>query len=153
MSFSIIVSDLALRWVLAAVFIRAGMMKIGAPHDFSESVATFAILPNSLINLVALGLPPFEVIAGLAIMTGFQRRPALLGLAALTLLFMIALGVAIVRGIPVDCGCFGSGEPSVLSAWISLGRDILILAVAIPLYRHEEREARRARGGCEVVGI
>jgi hypothetical protein len=128
---------IALRWGLAAVFIYAGATKLGSPQNFSDSIATFAILPNGLINLMALALPPFEIIAGLALITGIQRRPAFFGLAALTLIFMLALGAAIVRGIPVDCGCFGSGKPSTAAAWISLGRDIPILAIALLLYLRE----------------
>ena len=127
----------ALRWALAAVFIYAGVSKLGSPQYFADSIATFAIVPNSLVNLMALGLPPFEIIAGLAIITGIQRRPAILGLAGLTAVFMLALGSAIVRGIPVDCGCFGSGKPSPSAAWIALARDIPILAVAIVLYGFE----------------
>lgn len=126
-----------LRWVLAAVFIWAGATKLGSPQNFADSIATFAILPHSLINLIALGLPPYEIIAGLAILTGIQRRPAILALSALTIVFIIALSAAIVRGIPVDCGCFGSGKPSVFAAWIALGRDILILAAAAVIYLRE----------------
>jgi hypothetical protein len=40
----------------------------------------------------------------------------------LMIVFMIALGSAIVRDIPVDCGCFGSEEPSVAAAWKALAR-------------------------------
>jgi hypothetical protein len=128
---------IALRWGLAAVFIYAGTTKLGSPQNFSDSIATFAILPNSFINLMALALPPFEIIAGLAIITGIQRRPAILGLGGLTVIFIIALGTAILRGIPVDCGCFGSGKPSESGAWVSLARDLVLLAVAIAIYLRE----------------
>jgi len=125
------------RWILSAVFIYAGVVKLDSPQNFSDSIAAFAILPNTLVNLVALGLPPFEIVAGLAIITGVQRRPAIFGLTLLTVAFMIALGVAIARGIPVDCGCFGSGKPSVFGPWIDFGRDMVILATAIVIYLRE----------------
>jgi len=125
---------IALRWALAAVFIIAGCKKMGSPQAFADSIASFAILPNGLIALLALGLPPFEILAGLAIITGVQRRPALLGLALLTAVFMVVLGSAIARGLSIDCGCFGSGSPSPHEAWFALGRDVPILAVALFLY-------------------
>ena len=128
---------IALRWALAAVFIYAGTTQLGTPQNFSDSIASFAILPNSLIIILALGLPPVEIIAGLAIFIGIQRRPAIFGLTALTFIFMIVLGSAIVRGISLDCGGFGSGKPSISAAWIALRRDIPILAVAILLYLRE----------------
>lgn len=129
----------ALRWALAAVFIYAGGKKMVSPVDFSDSIASFALLPHGLIPWVALGLPPFEILAGLCVGCGFQRRAALLALTGLTAVFLIALGLAVIRGIPVDCGCFGSGAPSVFDAPIALGRDLLIFAVAATLYRHEVR--------------
>ena len=126
-----------IRWALAAVFLYAGGSKLASPANFSDSMASFALLPHGLIPWVALGLPPFEILAGLCLVSGFQRRAALLGLSGLTAVFLLALGSAVVRGIPVDCGCFGSGAPSVYAAWIAFGRDILIFALAATLYRHE----------------
>lgn len=133
----------ALRWILGGIFIYAGATKLCSPQNFSDSIASFAILPNCLINLMSLGLPPFEILAGLAIVTGIQRRPALLGIAFLTTIFIVALGSALVRGFPVDCGCFGSGKPSLLGNWIFFGRDIPILAMAILLYFLESRDERQ----------
>lgn len=130
----------ALRWALAAVFIYAGSKKMVSPVDFSDSIASFALLPHGLIPWVALGLPPFEVLTGLCVGCGIQRRPALLGLTGLTAIFLLALGSAVVRGIPVDCGCFGSGAPSVFAAPIAFGRDLLIFVVALALYRHEVKD-------------
>jgi len=122
---------LVLRWAIAGVFAYAGIRKVLAPQDFADSIASFAILPNGLINIVALSLPPFEILLALAVVTRVQRRPALLGLAVLTAVFMAALGSAIARGIAVDCGCFGSEEPSATAAWKALLRDIPLLAAAL----------------------
>ena len=138
---------LILRWALAGIFIYAGLQKIISPQNFADSIASFQILPKELISLVALGLPPFEVIMGVAIVTGIHRRPALLGIAALTVVFILALASAIVRGIPVDCGCFVSGEPSTAQAWIALGRDLPILAAAVWLYIRECRTSEPATSG------
>ncbi len=126
---------LLLRWVIGATFVYAGAMKIGAPENFSDSIAAFAILPNSAINLMAITLPPFEILAGLAAITGIQGRPALLALGGLTLVFLIALVSAVARGITVDCGCFGSGTPSAWSMAVAIGRDLLLLAGCIWGYR------------------
>lgn len=130
---------LILRWAVAAIFIYAGFQKIISPQNFADSIASFQILPKELISLVALGLPLFEIIMGFAVMIGLHRRPAILGIAALTAVFILALASAIVRGIPVDCGCFISGEPSTAQACIALGRDIPILAAALWLYLWEYR--------------
>ena len=46
---------------LAGIFIYAGIDKIRDPLQFADSIAAFAILPAVFINLLALGLPPFEI--------------------------------------------------------------------------------------------
>lgn len=122
-----------LHWALGAVFIYAGWAKLGSPQDFSDSIASFAILPNRLINPLALALPPFEIIAGLAVVLGIRRRAALLAITALTVIFLLALGSAIARGISVDCGCFGTSSAS--KAWVDLARDVGFLVAAAGLYR------------------
>ena len=118
---------LALRLVLGGVFFYAGTMKLANPQAFADSVATFKMLPPQLINLVALGLPPFEILLGLMLIPGWKARAASLAVAGLSIVFGIALGQALVRGLAVDCGCFGSGEPSLLKTWISFGRAFLLL--------------------------
>ncbi len=125
-----------LRCLVAATFLYAGITKIGDPQGFADSIATFRMLPPELINIVALGVPPFEVILGLMLLTGWKLRPAAFGILGLTVVFAIALVQALVRGLEVDCGCFGSGEPSVLKTWVSLGRDVLLLAATAWIYRH-----------------
>jgi len=122
---------LILRWAVAGVFIYAGFMKIVAPQNFADSIASFVILPDQWISPVALFLPPFEILLALTIVTGIQRRPALLGTVVLMAVFMGGLGSACVRGIAIDCGCFGSEEPSVGAAWLSLLRDIPVMAAAL----------------------
>jgi len=117
-----------LRWVIGGIFIYAGAAKIGAPQNFSDNIAAFAILPDGFINIMATALPPFEILAGLSIVTGIQHRAAFLALLGLTSIFLAALGSTIARGIVVDCGCFGSNTPSVWKTWVAIGRDMFLLA-------------------------
>ena len=128
---------LALRLVLGGVFLYAGTTKVVNPQAFADSIATFKMLPLQLINIVALGLPPFEILLGLMLISGWKARAASLALAGLAIVFGIALGQALFRGLSVDCGCFGSGEPSTLKTWISFGRAFLLLGGSFWLYRRK----------------
>lgn len=132
---------LLLRFAVAGIFLYAGVTKIADPQSFADSIATFQMMPPQLINLLALGLPPFEVILAVMILTGWKLRPAAFGILALTVVFAIALVQALVRGLEVDCGCFGSGEPSVWKTWASLGRDLLLMAAAAWLYFRSHQQA------------
>jgi len=121
---------LVLRMVLGIVFLYAGTMKVLNPQAFADSIATFKLLPAQFINVVAFGLPPLEILLGLMLVSGWKSRAAALTVACLSIVFCIALGQALIRGLVVDCGCFGSGEPSALKMWISFGRAFLICAAA-----------------------
>ena len=125
---------LTLRLFVGGLLIFAGITKIQQPLNFADSVATFRMLPNQVINIFALGHPPFEIIVGIMLVAGWKRGLAAFAICFLTIIFAIALGQALVRGLQVDCGCFGSGKPSVLKTWASLSRDILVMAASLWLY-------------------
>jgi uncharacterized membrane protein YphA (DoxX/SURF4 family) len=124
-----------LRFLIGGLFIYAGVIKLQDPQSFADSIATFQMLPRQIINLLALSLPPFEVIAGTLLLFHRWQRAAAFSILVLIVLFALALSQALVRGLKVDCGCFGAGEPSLWKTWASLGRDILLMAGAWVIYR------------------
>jgi putative oxidoreductase len=125
---------LAVSLGLAAVFVYAGVDKIRDPLQFADSVFAFAILPVALINLLALGLPPFEIVCGLLMLSSWTRRVAALGITLATLMFLAALSSALFRGLTLDCGCFGAGAPSRPRMWMELGLDVILFAGAMFVY-------------------
>lgn len=126
---------LMIRCLIGGVLIYAGVIKFQDPQSFADSIATFQILPKQMISLLALSLPPFEVIVGVLLLVGRCQRTSALLAFLLTVVFALALGQALVRGLKIDCGCFGAGEPSVWKIWASFWRDILLMAGAWVIYR------------------
>jgi hypothetical protein len=116
--------------VLAGVFVAAAFPKIAAPGLFALAVYQYGILPDFLVNVVAVYLPWLEIscAAALAVLPA-ARRGALVLVAGLLLVFMLAMVLTILRGEPVPCGCFGGGENSP-SAWVALARNLALLALA-----------------------
>jgi uncharacterized membrane protein YphA (DoxX/SURF4 family) len=121
---------LALRLMLAGIFIYAGCIKITNPLAFADSIATFKILPAESINLLALGLPPFEILIGIMLIVGSWKRDAALAILGLCIVFCLVLAQALIRGLAVDCGCFGSSTPSVVKTWLTMGRDLVLTGIA-----------------------
>ena len=121
---------LVLRIALGGIFLYAGATKIGNPLAFADSIATFKLLPPQLLNVVALSLPPLEILLAIMLITGIQARAASLGIVCLAIVFGIALGQALARGLVVDCGCFGSGQPSTWKTRASFVRAVLLLVGA-----------------------
>jgi putative oxidoreductase len=134
-------AKLAVSIVLAAVFIYAGVDKIRDPAQFADSVAAFAILPNALVTPMALGLPLFEVLCGLIVLTPPSRRVGALALTLATAMFIVALVSALARGLTLDCGCFGAGAPSRPRMWVESILDVALFAGAMWLYLRSRVQA------------
>ena len=124
----------AVSLAVAAVFIYAGIDKIRDPLQFADSIAAFAILPAVLINLLAMGLPPFEIACGLLLIGPWTRRVGSLAVAVILVVFMIALSSALLRGLTLDCGCFGVGAPSRPRMCVELALDAALLSGALFVY-------------------
>lgn len=122
-----------LRLLLGGVFVAAGLLKMFDPATFANDVARYGLLPNALVNVVALALPCVEVLAGALLIVGVWRQAAALVIAALNGVFLVAVSVALARGLEV-CGCFGAAVARKASAW-TLVEDAVFLAAAIWLCR------------------
>jgi len=117
---------LALRIALGAVFVYAAWTKLREPWElFAMSIDAYKVLPYWAVLAVARALPWAEMLIGLALMAGRWLRVSA-GAASLLLLMFFALMVrAYVKGMQIDCGCFGLGEA--ISAR-TLARDGALLA-------------------------
>jgi putative oxidoreductase len=130
------VAEWGLRLGVGGAFIYAGWLKAEDPVGFADSVATFAILPSWLISAFALALPMFEIVAGVLLVINWPKRLGALALTLLTAVFCIALVLAIVRGLDINCGCFGPSA-STTNPWVDLTRDLLIVLGGVCLYRSD----------------
>jgi putative oxidoreductase len=119
---------------LAAAFIYAGAAKLNDPLDFADNIAGFGILPAAFINPLALSLPPFEILSGLLLLWPPTRRVGALAIALLSVIFFAALSSALLRGLTLDCGCFGTGAPSRPRMWIELGLNVVFLGGSVLVY-------------------
>jgi putative oxidoreductase len=138
----------AVSLAIAAVFIYAGIDKIRDPLQFADSIYAFAILPAAFINLLAMGLPVFEIACGLLLFAPWTRRIGALAVALTSMVFFLALLSALLRGLTLDCGCFGSGTPSRPRMWLELGLDAILFSGSVFVYlRVLEWRLSRGRDG------
>jgi Methylamine utilisation protein MauE len=136
------------QFVLAAVFVVAGFGKIVDPPGFAHEIHNYALVPAIAVNAMALVLPWIEVVSGLALFIGIARRSSARILGLLLVVFMIALSINLIRGRPVDCGCFGTSKTEHTQAerlrdmkW-AIARDaglLLLVGQVLAAARREER--------------
>jgi len=120
------------RLVTAAVFLIAANQKLRDPYAFAASIYAYRVLPASLSTIAAVAMPVIEVLASLALVTGLLWRGGAAVLGGLLLVFIAALFQAILRGIDIDCGCFGRGS-SPVSFWLIARNYGLLLLALFPL--------------------
>jgi len=99
----------AARLVLAGVFITAGVLKAANPQDSVATVRAYELLPGSLATIVGWGLPFAEIALGLLLAVGLFTRAVAVGTVVLLAVFLAGIASAAVRGLSIDCGCFGRG--------------------------------------------
>ena len=97
---------LFLRLALGVVFILAALPKLQDPAGFARSISHYHLVPEGTERMLALTLPPLELLVGLGLIFGvLDAGAALLGFAMLVV-FTAAIGVAVARGLDISCGCF-----------------------------------------------
>ena len=119
------------RWILGLLFIYASIHKILDPFAFSEAIYNYRILPDVLINPLAICLPWLELIAGLSLIIGVWTKGGALIISFLSLSFAIALGSALFRGIDISCGCFYSSGTKLIAGWVTIAQDLGLLIIGI----------------------
>jgi uncharacterized membrane protein YphA (DoxX/SURF4 family) len=119
---------LALRFVLALVFIRAGVVKLSGLADFRAAVRNYQILPARLTGAAALGVPAAEVGAGTLLLLGVYPGITAACLAVLLAVFSVAIAVNLARGRVFDCGCGGTAPQRI--SWRHVAVNALLAAAA-----------------------
>ncbi len=103
---------LVLRLFVGYYFIYASMSKIPYPAQFAELLGEYRILPYWSIGLLAVVVPWVELISGLFLIMGLRTRAAASVIILLLITFNVLIGVNVVIGSPINCGCYDTvGEP------------------------------------------
>ncbi|HEU4410412.1 MAG TPA: MauE/DoxX family redox-associated membrane protein [Polyangiaceae bacterium] len=128
---------LAARLGLGALFLVAGALKLRDPYAFALEIANYQLFP-ALAPWLAAALPATEIVVGVALVAGPRPWARAGALAAALLLgaFTVAATSAVVRGVNISCGCFGADSGPV--TWLTVARDVGLVALALWVYARPE---------------
>jgi uncharacterized membrane protein YphA (DoxX/SURF4 family) len=122
-----------LRLGLAGIFIYAGLIKLLDPRTFAHAIAQYDLIPETLLPLVAVGLPALELLAGVGLI--FEVRGSLIIIALLILIFLVILGYAVWHNLDIDCGCFTADELDAQhGVKTAFWRDLIMIGATLFLY-------------------
>jgi putative oxidoreductase len=127
-------ATLVSRLVLGGVFLVAGATKIPDPGGLAASIRSYELsLPEWFVSLSAHALPYFEAMLGVYLLAGLFQKVFAWATTGLTALFLLALLQGALRGLEIDCGCFGSSAGETSSLWLGAVRDVGLLLLGLHL--------------------
>jgi uncharacterized membrane protein YphA (DoxX/SURF4 family) len=101
--------------IVAGVLLYAAVQKVWMPLEFARLIREYHILPDQILNLVAVVLPWLEIVCGLCFLSGLWLLGAAALLSGLNAVFIFAIvyrawlimsstGVGFFD-LSFDCGC------------------------------------------------
>lgn len=122
----------AARIFVGGVLLYAAWTKVPDMAAFARDVANYRLLPAWTVALTAAAVVGVEIVAGAALVLGVWVRPAAAVAAALLAVFTAGIAQALLRGIDLNCGCFGTPERA---TWLSVARDVALFLPAAAVAR------------------
>lgn len=137
----------ACRFLLGITFIFSGFVKavdpLGSYYKIQDYVTAFGIaewIPAFVLLLFGIILASLEFSIGIFLFLGIRRLISSL-LAMLLMIVMTPLTFYLAIANPVsDCGCFG--DAWVLTNWQTFGKNVVLLAAAIIVFRRYKQIVR-----------
>jgi uncharacterized membrane protein YphA (DoxX/SURF4 family) len=120
---------LVLRIALGLMFVYAAWAKLREPWAlFAITIDGYQVLPSWAVEIMARGLPWFELLLGILLIAGIWRRASATAASLLLAVFLGLMVRALAKGLQIECGCFGPGERI---SWLTLLRDGALLAASL----------------------
>jgi len=120
--------------ILGAVFSFSAWTKIMAPQALADAIVGFEIIPESIALKAAIMLIWLELICGTFMLLGLWARATVIVITGMLTLFEVGLISVVVRGIEVNCGCFGQFSEMQVG-WDTIIRNLVqLIFCALLLY-------------------
>jgi uncharacterized membrane protein YphA (DoxX/SURF4 family) len=99
-------------------------------------VRAYKLIPFSLSNLFAIATSWSEMVAATFLILGILTRKAAGAIFILLVMFTAAISTVLVRGMVIDCGCFGEGGAT--TSWLLLVRNAALLIGTFLIIRYND---------------
>ncbi len=130
-----------IRVIVGILFIFSGLIKANDPSGLAYKMDEYFAVwgwhwASDFIFPLSIGMNVLEIVAGMALLLGWQARIVTSLLMVLIIFFTYLTGYAVLSGKIKTCGCFGDCIP--LEAHQSFIKDIILMVmIAILYWKHE----------------
>lgn len=119
------------RVVLGTIWIVAGTTKLGKIASTTQSIEAYQIFSFEWARFLATIIGPTEIVGGMLLVLGvFVRACSAVSLVVLVL-FVTGHVQALIRGLSIDCGCFGTGgvAENRSAMYVAIFRDVALITM------------------------
>ena len=120
---------------LAGIFGYSGMVKLLDLEGAALSVYRYHLLPSCSVNILALWLGALELWCSIALLIPRFRKAALWLVLGLLIIFSLAIGINLMRGSQMTCGCFSTSPMAHPIGWLSDLKNFGLIALVICAFR------------------
>jgi hypothetical protein len=117
--------------VLSCVFGWAALGKMGRLREFRKQVADYRLLPGGLVGSAVVVVVSGEVAVAVLLVPPLSRVVGALLATLLLSVYLVAQVSAWVRGLEIDCGCFGGTDELSAIGPATVTRTALLLVLAV----------------------
>ena len=123
------------RWLsivmLAVVFGWSGLAKMLDPEGFSLAVYRYHLVPNITVNMMSLWIATLELVcATILLLVPRLRKAALWIIMYLLIAFTLGIGINLMRGSQMACGCFSTSPMAHPIGWLGLLKNLGLMVLA-----------------------
>lgn len=125
----------AFRLYIGGLFVYAAMYKINYVAEFSNTIASYQLVPYWAVNGLAVTMPWTEIICGALLILGVRVRSVCCIVNALLAVFTVAIFINLLTGATISCGCFHTIEDPI--SWWTVLRDLSWIAMTTHVYYYD----------------
>jgi hypothetical protein len=131
-----------LRFALGGILLVSAAGKLVDIPGFMAVLKTYKAFPDSILLLLALGVPLAELAIALWLFSGRFLAAAALTSVVMHFLYAVWAAVSVLRGLRLaNCGCFGVFWPRALD-WSTVAQDLVMMAASFALLVLARRPSR-----------
>lgn len=144
------------RLFLGVLFVFSGFVKaldpLGSSYKFSDYFQAFGIeWLDSLSLPLGIFLAAFELVLGLVLILGYQKRRTYWVLLIFMSFFTVLTFILALTNPVTDCGCFG--DAIVMTNWQTFFKNVVFMVFVLILFRSAKRAQNVLATGIEVFLI
>ncbi len=122
----------------------AAVVKLLDPESFLSSLLTYQVFSRPQAVALVYFAPVLELVVAFCLISGVWRKGAALLTVFMLLLFIGLVAQGMVRGLDMNCGCFGENQLESTTDYLAkMGQNLMLLLAVVGAWIVEAKTQKR----------